>query len=91
MRGTQALRARLRKMSNDLPEGMQRFPAVLEYDESDPAGPWAGFKTREEAASYYWRVHRQQISFVTYAKDGSDDMWGTPLPGEPDYTDWFIG
>lgn len=90
MRGTQALRRRLRRVSGELPEGAQNLPALLEYDETDPKGPWAGFKTRQEAADWYWRIHRQQISFVTYAADGSDDLWGTPLPGEPDFDELFF-
>lgn len=90
MRGTESLRRRLRRVSQELPAGMQNLPAVLEYDESDPKGPWAGFKTRQEAADFYWRAHRQQISFVTYPP-GCTSMWGEALPGEPDFDSWFIG
>ena len=91
MRGTETLRRRLRKMSNELPEGMQNLPRVLEYDESDPKGPWAGFPTRQEAADWWWKVHRSRVSFVTYNPDGSDDMWGTPVAGEPSFDHWFLG
>jgi len=90
MSTTSTLRRRLRRVSGELPEGVQALPAILEYAESNPKGPWAGFQTREEAADWYWRIHRQRISFVTYAEDGSDDLWGTPLPGEPDFDELFF-
>ncbi len=91
MRGTESLRRRLRRMSHELPEGMQNLPRVLEYNEADPKGPWAGFQTRQDAADWWWKVHRSRISFVTYNENGSDGMWGTPVEGEPNYDDWFIG
>ncbi len=89
MSSTSTLRRRLRRVSGELPKGAQGLPAVLEYDERDPKGPWAGFQTREEAASYYWRVERRRVSFVTYP-EGGNSMWGEPLPGEPDFDQLFF-
>ena len=68
----------------------QNLPMILEHDETDPAGPWAGFKTRAEAAAHYWRAHRCKISFCRKPED-PNAVWGQPMEGEPDHDSLFLG
>lgn len=84
-------RARLARIERQ-PGGVewQNLPMILEYDEADPTGAWAGFATRAEAVAHFWRVHRCKISFCRKPEDPSA-VWGTPLEGEPDHDSLFLG
>jgi hypothetical protein len=79
MRGTQALRRRL-KAVGERERPSNGLPLLLEYDPNDPGREWCGYPTREAAVAHFG----ERISFCYAHENGlpADDLPGEPYPAE---------
>ncbi|MDO9582664.1 MAG: hypothetical protein Q7J24_06085 [Desulfomicrobium sp.] len=84
MRGTSALRKRLRAVA-ERESPSNSLPLLLEYDPDDIGREWCGYPTRADAVLAYG----ERISFC-YA-DKESGLPTKDLPGEPYPASWCLG